>query len=123
MSRDSLLAHSQDVSAYMCPFPIFLAMLSDFSPRAPFTAKAHVAFELFDFTEDGVLSTTDVECVVELSIGKGALQPPQIAKIAAEVIEEADMDGTKQLTEPQFHRLLKRMPDFMDHFQFKVLGI
>jgi len=123
MNREELANHSQDISAYTCPFPTFLRILSDFSPRAPFYSKARVAFEIYDYTEDGVISPLDVECVVETAVGRGALHPAQIAQIAGEVIEEADMDGTRQLTESQFQRLLKRMPDFMEHFQFRVVGI
>lgn len=102
-------------------FVNFVAMLNAFSPRASSAVKAYYAFELYDFDGDHFLNTDDIVNVIETTVGKNRMSRQRMLKVAAQVLEEADLDGNLKLSRTEFNRIIKRVPDFTNKFQISLI--
>eukprot|EP00457_Paulinella_chromatophora_P014497 gb/GEZN01014926.1/.p1 GENE.gb/GEZN01014926.1/~~gb/GEZN01014926.1/.p1 ORF type:complete len:236 (-),score=44.33 gb/GEZN01014926.1/:156-863(-) len=101
-------------------FVHFVSMLNAFSARASLQVKAYYAFELYDFDGDHFLNTDDIVAVIETTVGKNRMSRQRMLKVAAQVLEESDLDGNLKLSRTEFNRILKRIPDFAIKFQFAL---
>jgi calcium and integrin-binding protein 1 len=102
-------------------FNNFVAMLNAFSPRASWQVKAYYAFELYDFDGDHFLNTDDIVSVIETTVGKNRMSRQRMLKIAAQVLEESDLDGNLKISRTEFNRIIRRVPDFTTKFQFSLI--
>jgi len=77
-------------------------------------------FLLYDFDGDRFLNVDDIVKVIETTVGRGRMSRQRMLKVAAHVMEEADLDGNLKLSRTEFNRVIKRVPDFMSKFQFSI---
>lgn len=112
LTREQLLTASQDLAGMVMTFDGFLKFLSAVSYRSDLTTKTRLAFSLYDFDQDGNISTLDIECMLVLALGESQLHDAQYKQIAQEVMSEVDIDGNGTLTELEFSRVLSRLQDF-----------
>jgi len=112
LTREQLLKSAQDVVDVVVPFDAFLKFLSACSYRSDLSTKTRLAFSLYDFDQDGSISTLDIECMLVLALGNTQLHTAQYKQIAHEVMSEVDIDGNGTLTELEFSGVLSRLHDF-----------
>eukprot|EP00808_Paulinella_micropora_P010749 g2319.t1 len=118
LNNDGALSSDwEDMEFYLANF---VAMLNAFSPRASLQVKAFYAFELYDFDGDHFLNTDDIVAVIETTVGKNRMSRQRMLQVAAQVLEEADLDGNLKLSRTEFNRIIKRIPDFVTKFQFTL---
>lgn len=120
LTREQLLKASQDLEGMVMTFDGFLKMLSTCSYRSDLNSKSRLAFSLYDFDQDGDISTLDIECMLTIAMGESQLHPAQYSQIAQEVMSEVDIDGNGTLTELEFGRVLVRLQDFESRMTLEV---
>jgi len=118
--KDDEVGPSEDDVTYELSFADFLAMMNAFSPRASLQVKAYYAFLLYDFDGDRFLNVDDIVKVLETTVGRQRMSRQRMLKVAAQIMEEADLDGNLKLSRTEFNRIIKRIPDFMSKFQFSI---
>ena len=101
-------------------FNDFLEMMNCFSPRSTFEIKSRWCFKLYDFNEDNFIDTEDITTLLYLLLGDQRMNEKVRLKVAQEVFNEADLDGNKKLAKTEFNRVLRRLPDFLNNFQFSI---
>ncbi|XP_050707936.1 calcium and integrin-binding family member 3-like [Eriocheir sinensis] len=100
-------------------FEDFLDLLSVMSSKAPLQLKAHYAFHIFDYNEDQILDSEDLDVVVERLTGEQGLLPEEKKKLVERLLEDTDLDGGG-ISEEEFKHLLTKCPDFIHSFRFSV---
>ncbi|KAM9377880.1 calcium and integrin-binding protein 1 [Pholidichthys leucotaenia] len=101
-------------------FEDFLDLLSAFSDSATLEIKAHYAFRIFDFDDDGTLNEKDLEKLVNSLTGdttETRLDENEMKQLINNILEESDIDkdGTVNLSE--FQHVISRSPDFVSSFK------
>lgn len=104
---------TREVKNVVLTFNNFLQMLNAFSPRASLQLKAYYAFKLYDFDGDRFINTEDIVRALELMVGEKKMSPEKMHAVAAAVLVEGDLDGSNRLSQTEFIRIIKRIPDFM----------
>eukprot|EP00462_Mataza_sp_D1_P005903 CAMPEP_0175126112 /NCGR_PEP_ID=MMETSP0087-20121206/3672_1 /TAXON_ID=136419 /ORGANISM="Unknown Unknown, Strain D1" /LENGTH=220 /DNA_ID=CAMNT_0016407987 /DNA_START=49 /DNA_END=711 /DNA_ORIENTATION=+ len=110
----------EETAEYVLSFQNFITMLNAFSPRASLQVKAFYAFKLYDVDSDYFISTEDIVKTIEMGIGVGMMTSEQLHQVASAVLHEADIDGTNRISQTEFFRLIKRIPEFASRFQFSL---
>ena len=100
-------------------FPEFLDFLSVFSEEASREVKTYYAFKIYDFDEDGYLSTEDVTILVRKLVGIN-LRDEEIQSVVAQVMDEADLDGQTSLSFVEFEHIVGRAPNFLNTFHIAI---
>ncbi|XP_023219709.1 calcium and integrin-binding family member 3-like isoform X1 [Centruroides sculpturatus] len=98
-------------------FEDFLDMASVLSEEAPFQTKVKYAFNIFDFDEDGMLSSNDIKELVDRLTGRNKLTEEEMNLLIDKVLEEADLDQDRMLSLAEFEHLAKKSPDFTKCYQ------
>jgi len=115
-----MVKEHREVKHVVMTFNNFLHMLNAFSPRASLQVKTYYAFKLYDFDGDRFINTEDIVKALELMVGEKKMTPEKMHQVAAAVLLEGDLDGTNRLSQTEFIRIIKRIPDFSAKFQFTV---
>lgn len=99
-------------------FEDFLDLLSVLSDRAPVDVKLECAFQVYDFDEDGVLSEEDLAEVLHrlTSLNENRLQPEDIRLLIDNILQEADLDRSGDLSLLEFQHCMMKSPDFAGSF-------
>ncbi|XP_029051945.1 calcium and integrin-binding family member 3 [Osmia bicornis bicornis] len=100
-------------------FEEFLEMMSVFSEQAPRDLKVFYAFKIYDFDEDGVLGTSDLERTCRQLV-QGGLNGEEVATVCRKVLEESDIDGDGVLSYLEFEHVVTRASDFMATFHIRI---
>ncbi|XP_076391632.1 calcium and integrin-binding family member 2 isoform X2 [Megachile rotundata] len=100
-------------------FEEFLEMMSVFSEQAPRDLKVFYAFKIYDFDEDGVLGTNDLERTCRQLV-QGGLNAEEVATVCRKVLEESDIDGDGVLSYLEFEHVVTRASDFMATFHIRI---
>ncbi|XP_042329078.1 calcium and integrin-binding protein 1 [Sceloporus undulatus] len=101
-------------------FEDFLDMLSAFSDAATLEVKAHYAFRIFDFDDDGTLDKKDLEHLVNCLTGEGEdsrLSPMEMEQLIQNILEESDIDKDGTINISEFQHIISRSPDFTSSFK------
>ncbi|NXA55804.1 CIB1 protein, partial [Nothocercus julius] len=96
-------------------FEDFLDMLSVFSESATSEIKAHYAFHIFDFNDDGILDTKDLENLVNCLTGQSEesrLSDAEMEQLIKNILEESDIDKDGTINFCEFQHVVSRSPDF-----------
>lgn len=93
-------------------FEDFLDMLSVFSESAPRSVKMYYAFRIFDFNGDSLITEEDITQVVT-ALTRGELGPDEVKIVCEKVLEEADMDDDKAISQTEFQHVITRSPEFI----------
>lgn len=95
-------------------FEDFLDMLSVLSEDAPVDVKTEYAFQIYDFDEDGVLNEEDLaELVRRLTcLHDKKLDPQDVQRLIENVLKEADLDRSGDLSLMEFQHCMLKNPDF-----------
>ncbi|NXY17402.1 CIB1 protein, partial [Atrichornis clamosus] len=96
-------------------FEDFLDMLSVFSDSATSDIKAHYAFCIFDFDDDGTLDRKDLEQLVNCLTGQGEesqLSSVEMEQLIKNILEESDIDKDGTINLSEFQLVVSRSPDF-----------
>jgi calcium and integrin-binding protein 1 len=115
-----MVKETREVKNVVMTFNNFLQMLNAFSPRASLQVKTYYAFKLYDFDGDRFINTEDIVRALELMVGEKKMSQEKMHQVAAAVLVEGDLDGTNRLSQTEFIRIIKRIPDFATKFQFTV---
>ncbi|KAJ6220330.1 hypothetical protein RDWZM_006142 [Blomia tropicalis] len=102
---------SHDGSGNMT-FDDFLDMLSVFSEQASRSVKLHYAFRIYDFNGDSLITEEDIEQVV-IALTRNELSQDEIKIVCEKVLEEADMDDDKAISQTEFQHVISRAPEFI----------
>ncbi|KOC68124.1 Calcium and integrin-binding family member 3 [Habropoda laboriosa] len=108
-----------DVSNEGICFEEFLEMMSVFSEQAPRDLKVFYAFKIYDFDEDGVLGSSDLERTCRQLV-EGGLNGDEVATVCRKVLEESDIDGDGVLSYLEFEHVVTRASDFMATFHIRI---
>ncbi|XP_043281676.1 calcium and integrin-binding family member 3 [Venturia canescens] len=100
-------------------FEEFLEMMSVFSEHAPRDLKVFYAFRIYDFDEDGVIGTADLERTCRQLVQSG-LTSEEIGTICRKVLEESDIDGDGALSYLEFEHVVTRASDFLSTFHIRI---
>ncbi|XP_076177519.1 calcium and integrin-binding family member 2 [Ptiloglossa arizonensis] len=100
-------------------FEEFLEMMSVFSEQAPRDLKVFYAFKIYDFDEDGVLGSSDLERTCQQLV-QGGLNADEVATVCRKVLEESDIDGDGVLSYLEFEHVVTRASDFMATFHIRI---
>ncbi|XP_075620582.1 calcium and integrin-binding protein 1 [Balearica regulorum gibbericeps] len=101
-------------------FEDFLDMLSAFSDSATLDVKSHYAFRIFDFDEDGIVDSKDLEKLVNCLTGQGEesrLSNAEMEQLIQNIMEESDIDKDGTINLAEFHHVISRSPDFASSFK------
>lgn len=102
-------------------FEDFLDMMSVFSDNAPKSVKAEWAFKIFDFNEDDLLDSEDIEHVVNRLTGQtGDLSAEELDQLLNHIMQEADLDDDQQLSFAEFEHVISKCPDFLNSFRIRL---
>lgn len=93
-------------------FEDFIDMLSVFSEAAPRSVKMYYAFRIFDFNGDSLITEEDITQVVT-ALTRGELGPDEVKIVCDKVLEEADMDDDKAISQTEFQHVITRSPEFI----------
>ncbi|NXD17066.1 CIB1 protein, partial [Nothocercus nigrocapillus] len=96
-------------------FEDFLDMLSVFSESATSEIKAHYAFHIFDFNDDGILDKKDLENLVNCLTGQSEesrLSDAEMEQLIKNILEESDIDKDGTINFCEFQHVVSRSPDF-----------
>lgn len=78
--------------------------------------KIRCAFKIYDFDNDQMISAEDLEKVIRLLVGTNELSTDEIKQLTDAMMDEADVDGDKQLTLDEFQHVMLKSPDFVNLF-------
>nr|CAB3231032.1 calcium and integrin-binding protein 1-like [Phallusia mammillata] len=102
-------------------FEDFLDMMSVFSDQAPKGLKVEYAFKVYDFNEDDLLDTEDIEMIVTRLTGSaGALEENEMEQLLMNLMQEADLDDDGQLSYAEFEHVISKSPDFLNSFKIRL---
>jgi len=110
-------------------FDEFVDMYSCLSPRATKEVKMQTAFRMYDFDNNGYLTTEDLEWLLKtLSTpppkkGKERsclFKPEEINDIVERVMRDCDVDGNHRLSYAEFSKVLSRIPGFCTKFSIPI---
>lgn len=114
---------TREVKDVFMTFNNFLQMLNAFSSRASLQVKSYYAFKMYDFDNDRFINTEDIVGTLQLIVGENRMTTEKMHQVAAAVLAEGDLDGTNRLSQTEFIRIIKRIPDFITKFQFSLEGM
>ncbi|XP_049643697.1 calcium and integrin-binding family member 3 isoform X2 [Suncus etruscus] len=97
----------------------FLDMFSVMSEMAPRDLKAHYAFRIYDFNDDGYICAGDLERTVG-RLTRGELSPEEVSLVCEKVLDEADGDHDGRLSLEDFQNMILRAPDFLSTFHIRI---
>ncbi|XP_054983489.1 calcium and integrin-binding family member 3 [Sorex araneus] len=97
----------------------FLDMFSVMSEMAPRDLKAHYAFRIYDFNDDGYICAWDLEQTVG-RLTRGELSPEEVSLVCEKVLDEADSDHDGRLSLEDFQNMILRAPDFLSTFHIRI---
>ncbi|XP_063699593.1 calcium and integrin-binding family member 2 [Culicoides brevitarsis] len=100
-------------------FEDFLDMFSVFSEQAPRDIKVFYAFKIYDFDNDGFISTDDLKASL-VCLTRNELTCEEHQQIAEKVIEEGDVDGDGKLSYLEFEHVITRSEDFLSTFHIRI---
>lgn len=112
-----------EVKEVLLTFNNFLQMLNAFSSRASLQVKYYYAFKMYDFDNDRFINTEDIVSTLQLIVGENRMTAEKMNQVAAAVLAEGDLDGSNRLSQTEFIRIIKRIPDFITKFQFSLDGM
>jgi len=115
----SLIRACQSLSTRTISCHDYLRMLAAFHRRATFDMKASAAFRLYDFTGDDYITALDLRALLAMAVGPSVMAH-ELDSVAQQMLREADVDGNSELSQEEFKRILKRMPDFVPRFSFAI---
>ncbi|KAK3602600.1 hypothetical protein CHS0354_034327 [Potamilus streckersoni] len=101
-------------------FEDFLDMMSVFSENAPKSVKVEYAFRIYDFDEDDVISSRDLQEVVNRLTGDQHLSDEDMQQLIDNIFEEADLDDDDSLSFAEFEHVISKAPDFMNSFRIRL---
>lgn len=104
-------------------FEDFLDMMDVFSGYSSVEKKAHYAFKIYDFDEDGYLSPEDISQVINRLTKKSEKQmilERELSTLAERIIGEADLDKDNKLSPKEFQHAIYKSPDFLTSFQIRL---
>lgn len=93
-------------------FEDFIDMLSVFSEASPRSVKMYYAFRIFDFNGDSLITEEDITQVVT-ALTRGELGPDEVKIVCDKVLEEADMDDDRAISQTEFQHVITRSPEFI----------
>ncbi|XP_032071984.1 calcium and integrin-binding family member 4 [Thamnophis elegans] len=94
-------------------FEDILGMASVFSYLACPTLKIEYAFRIYDFNNDGFIDEEDLQNVIRRLINKNNLSEEEIVSLANHILEEADLDNDRMLSQAEFEHAMIKSPDFL----------
>ncbi|CAK5084654.1 unnamed protein product [Meloidogyne enterolobii] len=120
-------------------FDDFLDMFSVFSEMAPLQLKLKYAFRIYDFDGDEFLGREDLRQMIDALTRKEVEQifrlknfiykpiendlemsDEEVEFIIDRIIEEADLDGDKRISQAEFEHVVSRSPDFVRTFHIRI---
>ncbi|XP_054718627.1 calcium and integrin-binding protein 1-like [Uloborus diversus] len=101
-------------------FDDFLDMVSVFNENTPAEEKAMYAFYVYDFDEDGFLSTDDLTILFSRLAGGEKIEERDMRQVLSRILEEADLDRDGMLSPAEFKHSLMKCPDFAKSFTLRI---
>ncbi|XP_064485278.1 calcium and integrin-binding protein 1-like [Ornithodoros turicata] len=120
--KDRLLAVFSSAHDGRLSFEDFLDLLSILSDHAPVDAKLEYAFQVYDFDEDGTIGEDDLTQVLHrlTSAGEHSLAPGDVRKLTENILNEADLDRSGDLSLLEFQHCMLKNPDFASSFRIRL---
>ncbi|CAK5086568.1 unnamed protein product [Meloidogyne enterolobii] len=100
-------------------FDDFLDMFSVFSEMAPLQLKLKYAFRIYDFDGDEFLGREDLRQMID-ALTRKEMSDEEVEFIIDRIIEEADLDGDKRISQAEFEHVVSRSPDFVRTFHIRI---
>jgi len=97
-------------------FDDFVDVMNVFHIKAPISLKIEYAFKIYDFNEDDLLDSEDLEVVMERLIGchdNRSFQPEELEIMTRNIMEEADLDDDGCLSFAEFEHVITKSSDFL----------
>lgn len=102
-------------------FEDFLDMMSVFSDNAPKNVKVEYAFRIYDFDSDDMISSTDLQEVINRLTGTDQqLTEEDMKQLIKNIFDEADLDDDESLSFAEFEHVISKAPDFVNSFRIRL---
>lgn len=103
-------------------FEDFLDLVSVFSETASRGVKIEYAFRIYDFNNDGLISSRDLFEIINLLTvtGEEKLNDEQIEQLIENILKEGDLDGDQMLSFAEFQHVMSKSPDFVNSFRIRL---
>lgn len=107
-------------------FVDYLDMFYVFSDNASTEEKTEFLFFIFDQDMDDFLDKQDLVLALKKMMPNPIDDPEvsdsskYIALLADRILEEADLDGDHRISYEEFARIIRKAPDFRDHFRIRI---
>ncbi|CAN8002127.1 unnamed protein product, partial [Ixodes hexagonus] len=112
--KDRLLRTFSSLKDEHLSFEDFLDLLSVLSEAAPIEVKMEYAFQVYDFNDDGMLCADDLtELIHRLTrLHDRKLDGQEVRALVDNVLREADLDRSGNLSLLEFQHCMRKNPDF-----------
>lgn len=104
----------------MMNFEEFLNMISVFSENSFLTNKISYAFRIYDFDDDDMLSSEDIQQLLWRMDYRYLFRECDFEDVAKNILSEADLDAKGHLTFTDFYFLIKKCPNFVHSFRIEI---
>lgn len=101
-------------------FEDFLDFVSVFSETASRGVKIEYAFRIYDFNNDGLISSHDLFEIINLLTGDQKLTDEQMDQLIDNILKEGDLDGDRTLSFAEFQHVMSKSPDFVNSFRIRL---
>lgn len=120
--KDRLLRTFSSLNDDRLSFEDFLDLLSVLSEAAPIEVKMEYAFQVYDFNDDGMLCAEDLEELIHrlTRLHDKKLEAREVELLIENVLQEADLDRSGNLSLLEFQHCMRKNPDFESCFRMRL---